>query len=221
MTRAPQSLRPPVIPAETIRAKLRAMENATRVHWVLLMLAGGAVSMIGPVIFGTALWLRQLGNRGAGDVMHTWTYHVMAASSWFLPIMLLVEWLTRGKLLENTMEATEDMPDYAGRRAMSGAVLAEICLWGPRIIIAGFKKFLGMSRHMSVDRMLAAEMVSKMVARGESVSTGELMKLAQGNDDAFANALAYLMFHEVIDLSKSGDRAWVTSNGKRALRLEK
>jgi hypothetical protein len=136
---------------------------------------------------------------------------------WFLPILFLIEWATRGKLMENTVDEAGDMPRFIGGRVVAGAFLAEMCLWGPRMVTGGVRKNVGLTRHRKADRLLASAMLAELLNRGESLPIGALYALAQGRDDAFADALAYLMFHDLLDTSKNGDRAWLTSEGKKAL----
>src|SRR5918993_1445108 len=100
--------------AETILPKLKKLDSSFRARWLALLVAGALVSMIGPVIFGTATFIRQFraGGLGIGDVQHPWLWHVGFACVWFLPILFFIEWITRGKLLENTVDATSDTPRF-------------------------------------------------------------------------------------------------------------
>ena len=205
--------------AETILPKLKKLDASFRARWFALFVAGALVSMIGPVIFGTAMFMREYraGGVGIGDAQHSWLWHVGMVSLWFLPILFLIEWITRGKLLENTVEATSDTPRFIAGRAVAGAVFVEMCLWGPRMVTGGIRKQFGLTRLRHADRRLGAAMLAELVNRGEGLPIGELYVLAKNNDDAFAEAMAYLMFHDLADVSKSGDRVWLCSDGKRAL----
>ena len=106
------------------------------------------------------------------------------------------------------------------RGAAQGLVLVELCLWGPRMVIAGTKKLHHLGRHRGADRALAAELLAALANRGEGMPTAQLYPLAHGRDDAFGDSLAYLLFHDLIGISKSGDRAWLLSEARRSLRLE-
>jgi hypothetical protein len=199
--------------------RLRKHDSSFRTRWLALILAGAVVCMIGPLLFGSGLWLRQF--NGRSDVHHPWLWHVGMVALWFLPIMFLVEWVTRGKLFENTVEEMSDVPrQFGSGRIVGGAFIAEMCLWGPRMVTGGVRQNIGLTRHRKADRLLAAAMLAELTNRGESLPIGELFKLAHGRDDAFGDALAYLMFHDLVDTSKTGDRAWLTSGGKRSLGLQ-
>ena len=149
---------------DTILAKLKKLDTSFRTRWLALLIAGALVSMIGPVIFGTATFIRQYraGGVGIGVEQEPWLHHV----------------------------------GYA-------------CLW----ILAG-----RLNRQRRADRALAAAMLAELLNRGDGLPIGEVFKVAQDRgDSAFSAALAYLMFHDLVDVSKTGDRVWVCSDGKRAL----
>jgi len=205
--------------AETVLPKIKALDSSFRGRWFALLFLGALVSMIGPVIFGTAMWIREYraGGLGIGDVQHSWLWHVAMVSVWFLPILFLIEWMTRGKLLENTVEGVSGMGRFVTGRLVAGAFFVEMCLWGPRMVTGGVRQQIGLSRHRHADRTLAAAMVAELVNRGDGLPIGELYALANNRDDVFGDALAYLMFHEIADVSKSGDRVWLCSDGKKAL----
>jgi hypothetical protein len=119
--------------------------------------------------------------------------------------------------VDQTFENTqEDDPDFAGR-AVGGAMIIDVALWGPRMVTGGVRRQIGLTRHRGADRALAAAMLATLLNHGQGTSVAELFALAAGRDVAFSAALAYLMFHELVDVSKSGDRVWLLSEGKRAL----
>lgn len=202
--------------ADTILAKLKALDKNFRVRWFALFMLGAIVSLFGPIIFGSLFWMRQFGRHHV-SMHHSWLWHVGFTCLWFLPILFFIEWVTRGKLLENTVEEVDGMGRFIGGRVVAGAVFVEVCLWGPRMVSGGVRKQFGLSRHRRADRALAAAMYAELLNRGEGLPIGELFVLAQNRDEAFSDALAYLMFHDLVDVSKSGDRVWLTSEGKKTL----
>jgi hypothetical protein len=218
VTRFSGAAKPQYTP-QSLLAKLRAIDSGFRMRWLALFVAGAFVSMTGPMLFGSLFWLKQFKGQGVGigDLHHSWLWHVGVTAAWFLPILFLVEWVTRGKLMEDAAAEAADMGRYAGGRLMQGAFLAEMCLWGPRMVIAGVTKQVGLGKHARTDRKLAAEMLATLLNAGEGIGTGQLYLLAKGNDQAFADVLAYLMFHDLIGVSAKGDRAWLLSDGKRQL----
>ena len=201
-------------------AQLRRLEGGFRARWSLLILAGAAFCLIGPVLFGTFIWLHQFQERRSAGTEYSWLNRVIVTGLVFLPILFAIEWATRGKMLEEGAEALGDSMRLPGvRGAGQGLVILEMCLWGPRMVIGGTRKLLGLSQHRRADRALAAEMVATLANRGEGIPTAQLYPLAKNDDAAFGDALGYLLFHDLIGISKAGDRAWLLSDARRALRL--
>jgi hypothetical protein len=219
----------PTHTVDSVLAKLRAMERGFFTRWLILALVGGVVCMIGPVIFGTLFWLRQYRDGVAIVEPRPWLIVVSMTAAWFLPILFLIEWLTRGSLLENTLEGASDMGfSYGGRmaggsyfagRAVAGAMIVEMCLWGPRMVIGGITRLFHRTAHARADRKLAARMLHAMIVKGEGLPTAQLYPLAS-DADAFSETLAYLIFFDLIGLSKKGDRAWILGEAKRTLGIE-
>ena len=87
------------------------------------------------------------------------------------------------------------------------------------MVISGIKRLANQGSHRRADRVLAAKMVHAMHVRGQGLPTASLYPLANENDRAFSDALAYLMFYEVIGISKTGDRAWIASEAAKAMKL--
>lgn len=204
---------------QALLPKLRKLDAGFRARWLVLMVVGAAVSMIGPVLIATWLWLREFrsGGVGIGDVQHSFAWHLGVASACFLPVLFAVEWLSRGRLVDDAFEDTkDDGADWAGR-VVAGAAILDMCLWGPRMVTGGARRLLGLRRHRAADRALAAAMLAELFNRGQGMPVAELFTLAKDRDEAFSAALAYLMFHDLIDISKNGDRAWVVSEAKRTL----
>ena len=212
----------PQITAEQIRGSLQQLERAFYTRWISLISLGSIVTMLGPILIGSIIWGKQFSVTYTGSVQ-SWTFCVGEASLIVLPILFLIEWLTRGKLVEDAADSMGDMgmmrfSPYMGR-GMGGLIVLEICLWGPRIVIAGTKRIAEMSKHAAADRSIAAEMLHLLVLRGEGISTGELYVLVQNRDDLFSGVLAYLLFFDLIGVAKAGDRAWLAGSAMRELKL--
>jgi hypothetical protein len=225
MTRAPASLTAkPRISVDDCQSRLAAMQRDFRARWIGLLALGAIVCMIGPVVIGSAIWAKQFGRRRGvvlGHAAHSWVACVGMTALWFLPILFVIEWLTRGKLLESVTDAAQDSyhPLFAGR-ALGGAFFVEVCLWGPRMVIGGTRRILDQSKHAGADRLLCAKIVHALAIRGEGAATAELFRHADGRDIAFGDALGCLMFYDVIGISKNGDRAWLLSEAKKTLHLD-
>ena len=204
---------------QSVLPKLRKLDAGFRGRWLVLMIVGAAVSLIGPAIVASILYTMEFrtGGVGIGDEQKPWVRHFWITCLWFLPVLFFLEWITRGKFVDQTFENTqEDDPDFAGR-AVGGAMIIDTTLWGPRMVTGGFRKQAGLTHHRRADRTLAAAMLAELLNRDQGASIDDLFALAQGRDEAFTKALAYLMFHELVDVSKNADRVWLLSEAKRKL----
>lgn len=212
----------PELSVEQMRDKLLAMERSFRARWLGLIVLGACATMFGPLVIGSIAWGGQFSAHHVGPI-RPWMVMVGVTSAIMLPILFGIEWLTRGKLLESAADAYGEMGSWryvtGANRGMAGLVFFEICLWGPRMVIAGSKKIAGQSKHADADRNVAATIVRAFALRDEGINTGELFTLSGGNDAIFGDALAYLLFLDLIGISKAGDRAWLLSQARRALDL--
>jgi hypothetical protein len=226
-SRPQTAYRPPAsrLTAEQVADKLRRNESAFRTRWIILIALGAIVTMLVPLVIAALKWSAQAMRRNPPPQSFMMIAFQVCAIA--LPIFFLLEWITRGKLMEKTAETVGDLGLSSGARLMPGvgrgvAVIAfiEFCLWGPRMVIAGSKRIFGMSRHRGADRALAGKMLHALIVKGEGLPTAKLYPLADGRDDAFSDALAYLLFFDLIGISKTGDRAWMLGDAKRTLKLE-
>jgi hypothetical protein len=212
----------PSITVEQVAARLREMERSFRTRWIGLLALGAVAAMIAPVIIGSIMYGGQFSVRHVGPI-HSWTAMVGRVAIFALPILFGLEWITRGKLLEDAAESyseAEGLARFGMGRGMAYIIFMEVCLWGPRMVIAGTKKIAGQGKHAGADRNVAAAIVHAFVINDGGMSTGQLYPLAGGNDDVFSDVLAYLMFFDVVDISKKGDRAWLCSDAQKALKLQ-
>jgi hypothetical protein len=212
----------PAITVEQVAARLREMERSFRTRWIGLMVLGAFATMFGPVVIGSIMYGAQFNARRVGTI-HSWTAMVGRVAIFVLPVLFFLEWITRGKLFEDAAESyseAEGLARFGMGRGMAYVIFMEVCLWGPRMVIAGTKKIAGQGSHARADRNVAAAIVHAFVINDGGMGTGQLYPLAGGRDDVFADVLAYLMFFDVIGISKKGDRAWLCSDAQKALKLK-
>jgi hypothetical protein len=209
----------PRLSHEQFVAYLQRMERGFSTRWTMLLIGGAIVTLFGPVAIGSIVWLAQFGRHAPGEI-RSWSDIVLTVACIVIPIQFLLEWLTRGKLIETVAEGLAEASSpltYAIRgRATVGIVFIEMCLWGPRMFNAAWGKLLAAGRQKHADRAVAAKILGTLFDR-EGLTTAELMSQTTKDADAFGSALGYLMFHDLIGISKSGDRAWILSDAKRSL----
>src|SRR5690349_4369018 len=98
------------IPAATVdrvAAHLRVRERAFRTRWTVLAIVGFAVVWVGPVIVATLIAFFQFrfgGSAEAWSTLFSWSCLVG------IPVMFLLEYLTRGTFLERALDGLGD-PD--------------------------------------------------------------------------------------------------------------
>ena len=199
-------------------AKLRKFESSFYERWSILIALGVLFMFIAPAIVATLVWLHE--RRHRWSTSHSWTYLFVLWTVILAPILLLIERATRGKMLEDAADQLSDgsllTAGYRGR-AMAGAVFLEICLWGPRMIIAGAEKLLSIRNHVNADRSVAAALLHMLLMNEGGMPTGQLMGATTATPEAFGDALGLLIFLDLVDVSKDGLRAWVSSWAKEKL----
>jgi len=185
------------------------------------MILGFMFLWIGPGLFGSIMWLWQLGNTMPGT-SSPWTwgacFAVVALVS--IPVMFLLERATRGKFLEGAAENLESdnlMTVGLRGRLAAGAVVIELCLWGPRMLTAGGRRLREAREVERFDREPAAVLLATMLTREEGWPAPELFAASGLPEEDVHAAIAYLLFHGWIDQGKGGRRCWVTSEARRLL----
>jgi hypothetical protein len=194
-----------------IEQSLRAHERRFRLGIIALLIGGAALALVGPIIVGSLVFLKQF-RRGHVASM-SWFAAVGITAFFVVPLIFAIEFATGGKFIDDFAETMADRP-FTVRRAGSGAVFLEVFLWGPRMIIAAFRRVSGINACKGHDRALAAAMLGKLLMRDESMPAGEVF---DATNPAAVASLTYLTFYDWIDISKAGDRIWILSEARKRL----
>jgi hypothetical protein len=207
----------PAFDPANLAARLRRNDASFRARWTTLALLGFCVLWIGPLACAAILFASQKLEHGPITPFAT---SFLWCSAILIPILFLLEFLTRGAFLEDAVNSVDTgtlAGNYAMRRAGAGLVAIEVCLWGPRMIIAGIKRIAGAGRFTKDDREAAAKIVSALLRREDGMETAPLFTEAALPDATFGQALAYLTFHDQIGISKDGSRVWLLSEARKQL----
>jgi len=218
MAPAPLTYRQPAPDPSATAQKLRKFESSFYIKWACLFALGVMFMFIGPALAACIAWLRERRYRWIAH--HSWTFWFLLWTAILVPILLIIERATRGKMLEDTADKFSDgsMLTIGFRgRAMVGVVLLEICLWGPRMIIAAWQRLWSIRNHAKADRNVAAALLHVLLVREGGVPTVDLMAATTASADAFSDALGLLIFLDLIDVSKDGERTWVGSLAREKL----
>jgi hypothetical protein len=221
VTRAADRRTPAADPARVL-VLLKKRDASFVARWITLAILGFLVLWVGPLVVGTIAFLARM-----REHQTPWLTCFLCSCLIVLPILFFFEWLTRGKFFDNTVETLGDLGGYGvyggmyayavrGRLAV-GAMAVEICLWGPRMVIAGFRRIAALARVKPTDHAPAANVLAQLLRQEEGLPTATVMTGAQLDPDTFSHALAYLTFHEITDISKDGSRLWVLSEARKKL----
>jgi hypothetical protein len=190
-------------------------EGRFRNRWGTLAFLGFCVLWLGPALFATLGWIAQQRDGGSPT---SWGTLFGWCAVIGVPLFLLLEYLTRGSYFESAVEELDDAITYSARNRSAGAaMLIEIGLWGPRMLIAGVTKLGGAARHKPAARRAAAALVAVLLRREDGMRSGDAMTEAQLNADDFGDALAYLTFHDIVGISKDGLRLWLLTDARKKL----
>src|SRR5688572_9141116 len=212
----------PAADAARVVVVLKKRDRAFVIRWITLAILGFFVLWVGPVIVGTIVFLARM-----RESYTPWVTCFLWTSLIVIPILFFFEYLTRGKFFEGTVEGLGDTADYGyyanvttfhvrGRLA-AGALAIEICLWGPRMVIAGFRRIAALSSVKPADHAPAAAIVALLMRQEEGQPTAQVMTAAQLQQDQFSRALWYLGFHEIVGTSQDGSRLWVLSDARKQI----
>src|SRR5688572_859021 len=140
----------PAADAARVVVVLKKRDRAFVIRWITLAILGFFVLWVGPVIVGTIVFLARM-----RESYTPWVTCFLWTSLIVIPILFFFEYLSRGKFFEGTVEGLGGVADYgyyanvttfhARGRLAAGALAIEICLWGPRMVIAGFRRIAALS----------------------------------------------------------------------------
>jgi hypothetical protein len=214
MTRVPTAPfhRPPI--DEALIASFMHRQSDLQKRLMAGAIAGGIALCLFAVLVITLLVFMLIGPVGESFVL---TYLVVAVVS--LPISFVIAHYLKGSILEATVPDS----DLLSNRMMSRTVgvplvVAEIANFGPRLVLYGVKTLRGRRWIVPPDPGRIATAIAMLVAADSALSPGKLLLPGETADD-LEPLLAFLLYHELVDLSKNGDRLWLTTEGKRKLGL--
>lgn len=199
--------------------RLRAFDARYRTRWTTLLLLGVLVCWVGPVFFTMIIWITQyMAHSDAIDLPVTFAWCCAIG----IPVLFALEFATRGMFYETPDGASVDSMggDAPANRAGAFALMIEISLWGPRMVITGIKRLRSEGRFGNTTRKTGATIVICLAkCEDGGMGTAQIFTRCAVSDELFADALAYLMYHDRVDISKDGSRIWILSETRRRLIL--
>ena len=195
-----------------ILAALKRYESAYRTKVTVAMLVGGVLSFLGPLILTCFVWLFAVhDHREFAFWRGYWIVTVVS-----MPIFYLLAIAVKGSVLESAAEGGALDNRFVARRIGIGLILAELANIGPRLVVYGWRKRGARRAAGQVDlSRVAAAVVALAVVDG---SIGPVKLLQPGESpDVLESLLGFLLFYDIADVSKAGDRVWLSSGARAKL----
>lgn len=193
---------------------LRKIESSHRVKSILLMVFGVPLCFVGPLLITFFVWLSSFSSR------HPWDFHFWPAflliCALLLPLLFLLAWKLKGGVLDSSAETLDSMGRYAARRVALPLVILEMSNIGPRMVLYGIQLQRGRRNTGSVNVERVAMALHTLAMFGEGISPAKLLRPGEAPAQ-LEPLLGFLMFHDLADISKIGDRVWLRSEAREKL----
>lgn len=222
---------------QRIRSHLRGRERLFWLKVATMIALGVPLSFLGPFLLATILWILGL---WASALFHLPS---LSLRWWwlFLPLAIIMVALFYYLELRSDRRYSKEFaarepakrppgsppaPDQARAVGTTGAPAAEppsasagffgAFLAGSRMVVSACRQISG-ARRLRADRDRAALIVRQLIAQTSGVDTPRLLFEGEKPDD-IQPELAYLMFHQWIDIGKKQNRVWLYSTAREVLR---
>jgi hypothetical protein len=192
---------------------LKKLQLTHQLQTYAALLGGAVLSLIGPMVVAVSFLLvsasliLEHGFWGA--------YWRIAAVT--LPIFFgIAAWL-RGSVLEHAVVDGDSFSGlFVSRLLVKILVVVEIANIGPRLVLWAIDRFRGQMRVRSTRLGRAAQCVATLTQTDGGISPAKLL-FPEESPDQLQPLLAFLLYHQIVDLSKRGDRVWLNSHIRRKL----
>jgi hypothetical protein len=195
-----------------ILAALKKFESAYRMKVVLAVIAGAALSFVGPLFLTGIIWLFAVRYHSEFAFWHG--YLIIAICS--MPIFYLLAAAVKGSVLESAAEGGALDNRFVARRIGIGLILAELANIGPRLVVYGWRKRGARRAAGQVDLSRVAAAVAALAVVDGSIGPVKLLQPGE-SPDVLEPLLGFLLFYDIADVSKAGDRVWLSSGAKAKL----
>jgi hypothetical protein len=143
------------------------------------------------------------------------TYCIIAAIT--LPIFFAMAYYIKGSVLERWVPDGDTLSGRFMRRTIApNLIILEIANIGPRLVLWAISRFLGHNRVHGATPLRVAQCLATLKSANGGVSPAALL-LPGEPADRLEPLLAYLLYNQLVDLSKRGDRVWLISHIRRDL----
>jgi hypothetical protein len=142
-------------------------------------------------------------------------YGMIAAVS--LPLFFLIAWKLRGSVLEHTVPDGDSLSGRFMQRWVAPLlIIVEIANIGPRLVIWAIERMRGHRRVRGMGLGRIAQAVEELTRAEQGISPAKLLFPGEPPKQ-LEPILAFLLYYEIVDLSKRGDRVWMLSTVRQRL----
>src|SRR5581483_4979547 len=183
--------------------------RSDRIAWTQIIAGfvfGVPLLFLGPMFVALLLWLRH-GPKGS-----YWAW-VFDCAPLVIPALLLLEIASSGKYLEDLAGRLDDSP-FVRRRSGGVIIFFFFSLLGPGIVMAAFRRWQRLKKHVGASRDRAAQTLSDLYKADGGVDIFTLLR-PQEDLGELMPVLEYLVDYDWIGASKMGDRIWLLSEGRK------
>jgi hypothetical protein len=192
---------------------LKQLQLRHQIQSYSALLGGAVLSLLGPMLlmlfcllFSTTL-MASYGFWGA--------YWIIAGVS--LPVFFLIAYRLRGSVLEHMVPDEDSLSGrFMQRKVAPLLVIAEMANIGPRLVLWAIERMLGHRRVRGVGLGRIAQAVGELANAHEGIGPAKLL-FPDESPRQLEPIIAFMLYHQIADLSKRADRVWLTSDFRRRL----
>ena len=197
------------------RLILPYLHNLQRAHMLQSYAAffgGAALSLIGPMLVTMSFLLLSLSL--IADHGFWGAYWIIAGCT--IPLFFFLAWSTRGSILEANLDGDTSGGMFFGRMIVKWLIILEVANIGPRLVIWSIERFRGAHRVRRTKLGRVAQYVAMLAQANDSLKPAQLL-FPEESADQLEPLLAFLLYHQIVDLAKRADRVWLSSIAREKL----
>ncbi len=195
-------------------AYLQQIEREYRARTTLGLVGGIALSLFTPILFTLFFYVAAV----TLIAEHGFVVAYLIVAAVTLPAMFAIAYFLKGSLIDRAVEGDVFDNPFMARRVGAIYIVADIANIGPRLTLWAAYRIRHKAGLAGADLgRLAAAIVTLAHAAGGIPPAALLVDDEPG--EALEPILAYLLSFDIADLSKRGDRVWLSSFAKGKLGL--
>lgn len=185
-------------------------------HWsktYMALLGGALLALVGPMVITFSFLIVSMSMIMAYGF---WLTYLMVAAV-TLPIMFMIARYVQGSILESHLPDGDSAVGWFFRRRIAMfLIVLEIANIGPRLVLWGIEQMRERKRMGQADLDRLAEAVGVLSGTDGGIPTVKLLKTGESADH-LVPLLAVLLYYGIADISKAGDRIWMSSDARRRM----